>query len=642
MKESGFLVPDFVCVDSQTLSQIFSQEEPRKKQKLEELAEEITGELKSDRFAVRSSALIEDTQENSMAGQFRTKLNLEPEEIAEAIIEICEQAKPLVKNNLEQFSIIVQVFIEPDIAGITFTRNPQATREMVINYINGRGELLVGGQTKGNTIQLNWSGQCADSIVGLSRAIEDFKKIEANFNFPQDIEWCIKNNQWYFLQSRPITTISQAEYEGMRFLDQKLIQENFYFAKNEITEIAPKPSEFTLDLLKMIYAHTGPVQKVYAKYKIKYEANDFFVLLGNELFVDKNQEIKTLLPSYGYDDKLEPHQVTFSGFWTSLKNSQLIGSIATETDQLFYRLKESYESGESADFEEALDSFIKNYEIVFEINLLSAVYLNKLQKMLQGLPIKLVSLLGCNPFDEPLPEFQKREMVGNSLEIADESDFVSNIKNENKDDSFDALWSKVEESKKEILRKNINQTLILERLRELGRWLIVKKISNLRSISKKLTISADIQTELIYFAKIEEIKKNEIDRKTLEDRRETYQKFNSLIFPSTISSFFTKKNKQLLGISAGQAEGTLVDINSLMNETGKKILFTKSLSPDLAQYFSQIEAIISEDGSFLSHLAILAREHNLPVIVNVNLEKMKLKIGDIIKIDANKEEMIKK
>jgi len=32
-------------------------------------------------------------------------------------------------------------------------------------------------------------------------------KLEALFNYPQDIEWAIENNTLYTLQSRPITTL---------------------------------------------------------------------------------------------------------------------------------------------------------------------------------------------------------------------------------------------------------------------------------------------------------------------------------------------------------------------------------------------------------------------------------------------------
>ena len=54
--------------------------------------------------------------------------------------------------------------------------------------------------------------------------------------------------------------------------------------------------------------------------------------------------------------------------------------------------------------------------------------------------------------------------------------------------------------------------------------------------------------------------------------------------------------------------GKIVDIESLEQFPRPRILFTEYLSPDLYQYFSQIDGIISKNGGLLSHLSILARE----------------------------------
>jgi pyruvate,water dikinase len=50
-------------------------------------------------------------------------------------------------------------------------------------------------------------------------------------------------------------------------------------------------------------------------------------------------------------------------------------------------------------------------------------------------------------------------------------------------------------------------------------------------------------------------------------------------------------------------------------EKGRRFIVVRSLSPDYFLLFSSIDAIISENGSALSHLAILAREHNIPIMI---------------------------
>jgi len=80
-------------------------------------------------------------------------------------------------------------------------------------------------------------------------------------------------------------------------------------------------------------------------------------------------------------------------------------------------------------------------------------------------------------------------------------------------------------------------------------------------------------------------------------------------------------------------QGQLVGPEDLTK--GSNILFVKILSPDLVNYFDKVNGIISEEGGMLSHLAIMAREKGLPVIVNVQLSNTNCKIGDIVEINGS-------
>ena len=53
-------------------------------------------------------------------------------------------------------------------------------------------------------------------------------------------------------------------------------------------------------------------------------------------------------------------------------------------------------------------------------------------------------------------------------------------------------------------------------------------------------------------------------------------------------------------------------------------------------YYSNISGLVTEIGSSLSHGAVVAREYNLPTIVNVKKATKKLHTGDRIKLDASK------
>lgn len=637
----GLNVPLFVVVDSDTLTEIFKGDKDLINEKLKTLKNEIVHKLKSKYFAVRSSAFLEDSSSQSLAGQFITKLGVVIEGLPQALEQVWNQADQYLNSADNQFAIIVQEFIEPQLAGITFTRNPSGSREMVIEYIKGRGELIVSGKVKPKSIILNWESSAKEILPGLGKVIEDFKKVEAVFGHPQDIEWCYANGKWYFLQTRSITTIDKNCFEGIQYLENNLPKGEFYLVKNEITEIAPRPSNFTQDILEILYGENGPIQKVYRKYKIQYLPDNIFKIIGNELYLDKNKEIKTLLPSFIYK-KQKPVFNSLGKLNTSLVNAFRINRILPADNVLiFNKLKEKYESIWENDFETAIKKFSEDYELVFEINLMAGLYLNKLKTALNGQKIKITDILGENPFDIELPKLTAREeMLGNSLEISDESAFVGKTNINYVLADFNLKWEKIPAWQKSALETLINKTIVFERLRELGRWLIVKNNSKIREILFKKADENGFKNKTnIYFAGINEIKPGSLTENNLNQIKEDYHKFDRFEFPNIISSDIIESVKKIEMVSSGSAEGTLVD--KFVEGQKDQIIYTKNLVPTLAKYFKKINGIVAENGSLLSHLAIVARENRIPVMINVDIHKLNFKIGDKVYMDGKNIEIKK-
>jgi phosphohistidine swiveling domain-containing protein len=94
--------------------------------------------------------------------------------------------------------------------------------------------------------------------------------------------------------------------------------------------------------------------------------------------------------------------------------------------------------------------------------------------------------------------------------------------------------------------------------------------------------------------------------------------YGTFIFPEYIASFIKKENRsnQTVVVSAGDIiDGILMSEDVIMDASENKILYVETLRPDLVQYFKHVKGIISMQGGVLSHLAITAREHNIPVLV---------------------------
>lgn len=203
-------------------------------------------------YAVRSSATAEDLPSASFAGQHDTYLNISGKTSLLEHIRKCWASlfsdRAVIYRIQNGFShrkvsiaVIVQHMISPEISGIMFTADPVTGNRRIISIDAGYGigEALVSGlvspdvyRVKGEDIVEKKISNKNKALFAVSdggigareikkeltgtQALSDDqirelavlgRKIEAFFDCPQDIEWCLVDNKFYFVQSRPITTL---------------------------------------------------------------------------------------------------------------------------------------------------------------------------------------------------------------------------------------------------------------------------------------------------------------------------------------------------------------------------------------------------------------------------------------------------
>jgi len=640
----GFNVPKFVAIPSHVSNNLYSDDNLKKN-----ISQEANRILQCKKYAVRSSALIEDGINRSYAGQFITKLNLSSHELVGCIDEVLKQANDFLHGKLDKFSIIIQEYITPDISGVTFTRNPNSRREMIIEYGFCEGEKIVSGEIKPNKFSCYWNKKDIKlpKQFSINQIIKKFKDIENKSKFPQDIEWCIKDDKFYILQTRHITTISDKQYKQIIFLEKQLSEsKRYFFEKTEISEIAPRPTKFTLNLLKLIYAQNGPVSEVYKKYGVDFTNTNFLKIIGNELFIDKEREIQGLLPGYSYlqNQNFYPKFSNYSKIIPTIKNLFSLNKIKTSCyEQIFSNLKTKIETpNQEHDLQAILKNFLTDYKLIFEINLLSGLAIKKLNALLKNESIKLPDILNESSLFVNLNKYKvdQQNLKGNSLEISDESDFLATKKTEEQaNNNVSQWWEEMSNFKKKTLQDKIKEAIIYDRLRELGRWLTIKNINIIRIVLLSYAKTQKFNDlKNIYFSNINEIFNNQVDEIICKKRRTIYNQYNEYRLPISITSLFIQKKAKILGISAGIAKGILQNheyFDSEKSESKKNILYTEILSPNLTKYFDKISGIVSENGGLLSHLAIIAREKGIPVITGFSLSSSILELGDSVQIDGS-------
>ncbi len=174
-------------------------------------------------FAVRSSALSEDSSETSFAGEFETVLGVQgEEEILEAIqtvwsSRVSERVKSYSEvHGLEgeqEIAVVVQSLVDSKYAGVLFTVDPVSGRHTMLgNYVHGLGDKLVSGEADA----LGFTFNRQDGSYHGPKDLEAFSgelygnalRLEEDLGSPQDIEWAVADDRLYLLQSRPITTLN--------------------------------------------------------------------------------------------------------------------------------------------------------------------------------------------------------------------------------------------------------------------------------------------------------------------------------------------------------------------------------------------------------------------------------------------------
>lgn len=203
-------------------------------------------------YAVRSSATAEDLPHASFAGQQDTYLNIIGKEAILQHISKCWASlftdRAVIYRMQNGFdhsqvyvSVIVQRMVFPQASGILFTADPITSNRKVLSIDAGfgLGEALVSGFVSADCYKVQ-DGQIVDKRIAtkklaiygrreggtetqqidhdrqMTQTLTDEqilqlarigRQIEAHFGCPQDIEWCLVDDTFYIVQSRPITTL---------------------------------------------------------------------------------------------------------------------------------------------------------------------------------------------------------------------------------------------------------------------------------------------------------------------------------------------------------------------------------------------------------------------------------------------------
>ncbi|MFH8399554.1 phosphoenolpyruvate synthase [Streptomyces anulatus] len=203
-------------------------------------------------YAVRSSATAEDLPTASFAGQQDTYLNvLGPTAVLQHISRcwasmfteraVVYRQRNGIDHRTVDMAVVVQRMVFPDASGMVFTADPVTGNRKVatVDAGFGLGEALVSGLVNPDVFTVRDGEVVTRTIAAKERAVQALpaggtrevavdvrqrerpaltdeqalrlvglgRRIEARFGCPQDIEWCLVDDGFRIVQSRPITTL---------------------------------------------------------------------------------------------------------------------------------------------------------------------------------------------------------------------------------------------------------------------------------------------------------------------------------------------------------------------------------------------------------------------------------------------------
>ncbi|GFT18002.1 putative phosphoenolpyruvate synthase [Nephila pilipes] len=284
------------------------------KEEIQDVLLSLYDSIEQVRFSVRSSAIGEDGEDLSAAGQMLTVLGVRGiNNIVDAIIkcwsskfgfEAVQYARQNGQSIKTSMAVVVQEMVPSEVSGVMFTVDP-VTGDPSHPYITanyGLGETVVSSLAEPDTFILQRN---PDNTISINENIVGTKKtqiymnaedgtdkktlsceslatclndewtmkigsvgilIERCFCAPRDIEWALHKNKLYLLQARPITTLhTETDFELIHDQDTPFKSDNEFWTRANTGEVflgATSPLGISLVVGGMdIHSHRGHIMR---------------------------------------------------------------------------------------------------------------------------------------------------------------------------------------------------------------------------------------------------------------------------------------------------------------------------------------------------------------------------------------------
>tara|TARA_B110000008_G_scaffold238636_1_gene244959 strand:- start:1479 stop:4460 length:2982 start_codon:yes stop_codon:yes gene_type:complete len=386
------------------------------------IVQNIQSNLSSKTLVVRSSALNEDTEGSSMAGNYVSVLKVEKDNF-DTITNAIETVIESYKKNAQKQDLNNQILIQPylqnvTMSGVVFSKNLQTSSPYyTVNYDNSNNtESVTSGSGNDlntficyNNFEYPIKNENLSILISAVKEIEEVTKYDAI-----DVEFAFIEKQLYILQVRPIAAKKNNVMVEASEIQNEIINIKTFFDINNINLLGTKkaygvmpdwnpaeiigtnPRKLSHDLYSyLITDNVWAESRAFLGYKKS--NNPGLVSLGGKPYVDIQMSFNTFVPNE-LDDEI----------------------CAKLIDYFIFKLERNPENHDKVEFFVAITSF--DFEFDEKIEELAKYGFNKnecekIVNAYKNLTQKIVleqTLSLNNEIEKTLSLVQRREKVLNS------------------------------------------------------------------------------------------------------------------------------------------------------------------------------------------------------------------------------------
>lgn len=282
-------------------------------------------ELLVDKIIVRSSAIGEDGDDYSFAGQldsFVVDNNIQA--VCEGIAKCWDSLhgeriiayQSISSYKIRGMGVVIQRYIAADYSGVLFTKSPKNGKHIYCEYVKGGSEPLVSGRVTPKSFSTDMHLNVSESVqlpFNYKKLINQALLLKENFSKHLDIEWIYKAGEFYFVQARPINNVEK----DISYWTNTNLNENYPGPISPLLYSIAKDSyyHYFKNLTKLLHVKEGSIRR------LEYDFNNVVGIFGNRIYYNMTS-IHNIIGASPYQSYFQDAFNKFVGYKDKVASSK--------------------------------------------------------------------------------------------------------------------------------------------------------------------------------------------------------------------------------------------------------------------------------------------------------------------------------